>query len=170
MRTSTRISSSPVERALTAAGAVVLVSWIAFAVAVWGKIPARVPVHFGASGLPDAWGDRPSLLLLPVIGVVLFAVLSVVERIPQLANYPVAVTPENAKALYRLGRQLVATLRLTMTSILAYIFWASVRVAQGEARGLSAWFLPATLIAIGGTIALFVPKMYRLKQGARPSR
>jgi uncharacterized membrane protein len=167
--TSARIPSSPVERALTAAGAVVLLSWIAFAIAVWGKIPARVPVHFGASGLPDAWGDRPSLLLLPVLGVVLFAVLSAVERLPQLYNYPVTVTPENAQALYRLGRQLIVTLKLTMTCIFAYIFWAAVRVAQGQMRGLSVWFLPVTLIIVGGTIALFVPKMFRLKQGPRPS-
>ena len=34
-----------------AAGAVVLVSWIAFAYVVWEKIPARVPVHFGATSV-----------------------------------------------------------------------------------------------------------------------
>jgi uncharacterized membrane protein len=167
--TSARIPSSPVERALTAAGAIVLISWIAFAVAVWRDIPARVPVHFGASGLPDAWGDRAGLLLLLVIGVVLFAALSVVERLPQLANYPVTVTPENAQTLYRLGRQLILTLRLTTTCIFAYIFWASVRVAQGQARGLSIWFLPATLLVVGGTIGIIVPKMLRLKHGTRPS-
>ena len=154
---------------LQLAGVAVLMALCGYAFAVWGRIPPRVPVHFGARGLPDAWGARSSLLLLPVLGVALFVVLTVLERFPRLYNYPVRLTAQNAEALFRLGRQLVVTVKLTTTAILAYLFWASTRVALGEMPGLHAWFFPATQMALGATKLSFVPRMIRLKSRARPS-
>jgi uncharacterized membrane protein len=155
------------ERVLQLTGIAVLMTLMGYAVAVWGQMPERVPVHFGASGLPDAWGPRSSLLVLPVLGVTLFAALTVLERFPRLSKYGAAMPPENARALQRLGRQLVATVKVTTTAVLAYIFWGSTRVALGEMRGLHAWFFPATFLALGATLVFFVPRMVRLKSGVR---
>ena len=171
MRTEPRSSvpRTAYEQVFQIAGVAVLMGLCGYAFAVWAKIPARVPVHFGARGLPDAWGARSSLLLLPMLGVLLFVVMTVLERYPRLYNYPVSVTAENADALFRLGRQLVVTVKLTTTAILGYLFWASKRVALGEMPGLHAWFFPATLLALGATMLSFVPRMIRLKSRARPS-
>jgi uncharacterized membrane protein len=165
---SSSVPRTAYERVLQLAGVAVLMALCGYAFAVWGRIPPRVPVHFGARGLPDAWGARSSLLLLPVLGVALFVVLTVLERFPRLYNYPVRLTAQNAEALFRLGRQLVVTVKLTTTAILAYLFWASTRVALGEMPGLHRWFFPLTLAVIGATLAVTLPRMIRLKSGARP--
>ncbi|NMC28218.1 MAG: DUF1648 domain-containing protein, partial [Syntrophomonadaceae bacterium] len=39
---------------------IVLIKW-------WHQLPAVVPSHFGATGLPNAWGAKSSLFLLPAI-------------------------------------------------------------------------------------------------------
>jgi uncharacterized membrane protein len=160
------IPRTPFERVLQLATVAVLMILMGYAVAVWGKLPARVPVHFAASGIPDAWGPSSSLMVLPILGVVLFVVLTVLERFPRLGKHRVALARENAEALQRLGRQLVLTVKLTTTAVLAYIFWASTRVALGEMRGLHAWFFPGMLAVLGATLVVFVPRMVRLRSGA----
>lgn len=37
------------------------------------RLPDRVPIHFGFTGEPDAWGARPWIWLLPICGLVSFA-------------------------------------------------------------------------------------------------
>jgi uncharacterized membrane protein len=36
-------------------------------IANWSDLPARVPRHFGISGLPDGWGAKTGLWLAPAI-------------------------------------------------------------------------------------------------------
>jgi uncharacterized membrane protein len=53
--------------ALSIAGVMLV---IAVLVAVWDKLPARVPTHFDMSGPPNGWGSRNTLLLFVVIPLV----------------------------------------------------------------------------------------------------
>ncbi len=50
------------------AGALLLAGMWAFALAVFGRLPAEVPVHFELSGKPDDWMPRfPGAFLLPAV-------------------------------------------------------------------------------------------------------
>jgi uncharacterized membrane protein len=55
----------------------------------WPRLPARVVTHWGASGQPDGTSSRLMLVLLvPLIGLALAVVFSVLPRIdPRRANY-----------------------------------------------------------------------------------
>ena len=47
-------------------GPVLIVLMIAFALAVYGRLPEQVPTHFGFSGEPDGWTPRfPGAFLGP---------------------------------------------------------------------------------------------------------
>jgi uncharacterized membrane protein len=70
-------------------GPVLIVLMIAFALAVYGRLPEQVPTHFGFSGEPDGWTPRfPGAFLGPAIAVGLYLVLFALRRIdPRRANY-----------------------------------------------------------------------------------
>lgn len=127
----------------------------------WPDLPARVPRHFDVAGKPDAWGAKVNLWVLPFVGVAIYLMLTVVGRLPQSHNFPVAVTPRNALRLYRRSRMMVVWLKAQISCTLGYIAWAQVQVAMGRAQGLGWAFLPVTLFTISVTIFLYWRQFYR---------
>lgn len=61
---------------------------------VYPDLPDRIPLHFGADGQADRWGDRTLLswLLLPLIGAATAALMTgigiMLPRNPKLINMP----------------------------------------------------------------------------------
>lgn len=70
-------------------GPVLIVLMVAFALAVYGRLPEQVPTHFDLSGDPDDWMDRfPGAFLLPAIAAGIYLLLFALRRIdPRRAHY-----------------------------------------------------------------------------------
>ena len=146
-----------------AAALLVLVLWLTYVAQAWSSLPERVPVHFGPHGQVDRWGGRSNMLLLPVLGTISYALFSLLERVPHIYNYPVRVTEQNAAELYLAGRRLLLGVKLILVSSFAYLFYASVHVARGEADALSPWFVPALLVPLLAVTATGMLKMMRAR-------
>jgi uncharacterized membrane protein len=126
------------------------------AAAAWTSLPDRVPTHFGADGSPDGWGERWTVWLLPAVAVLMNIGLAVLERYPQIYNYPVRITEANAARQYGLAVDLITLLRLEMAWMFAGLTWGTVQVAKGEVEGLGISFLVFWLAAIFATIAAYI--------------
>ncbi len=155
------------ERIAEIIGGVLISAFVVFAAVVVPRLPETVPVHFGADGRADAWGAPSSLLLLPALGVVLYLGLSVLQRYPQIYNYPTIVTRENAAALYRTGRQFVLGAKLFVTMTFAIIFYGSVSPALGGREVLGPWFLPAVLVSLAALLGVFIARMLRVRSAQK---
>jgi uncharacterized membrane protein len=127
-----KIPRTPFERVLQVIAAASVVALLIFVRSVWSQLPETVPTHFGVGGSPDAWGSRDKLLALPILAVLIFLVLSVVEVFPQTYNYPVSVTAEKLRELYQRGRQLILIVKVIVILSLAFIVYASVKIALGQ--------------------------------------
>ena len=70
-------------------GVLALAASLAFALAEYSRLPARVPMHWNIHNQIDRYGPRWSVLALPAIALVVFPVLAyVLPRIdPHHANY-----------------------------------------------------------------------------------
>ena len=95
--------------------------------------------------------------------VLLYLGLSLVERFPHTYNYPIVVTEQNAPRLYVFGRQVVLALKVIAIGSLTFVFHTSVQVARGEATGLSAWFLPASLGSLVAVLGVMMVRMLRMR-------
>lgn len=120
----------------------------------WGELPERIPVHFGVSGDPDAWGSRKMLLLLPLVSGAMYLFLTLLARSPQHFNYPFEITQENAERQYAIGQSLVAWVKAEAVWLFAIVTWVTCRVAVRGAGGLGAAFLPSVIVVLFGTIVL----------------
>jgi len=160
------VAWSPAERALQVVAGGALVTLLAYALRVWPELPTTVPTHFGFSGAPDAWGGRSGLLVLPVVATLLFVVLTVLERVPHVYNYPVEVTATNAARLYALGRRLILSIKLILVAALGLIFFGAAQVALGKATALPGWLLPLILGSIAGVVVVTIVKMSRTRLDA----
>jgi uncharacterized membrane protein len=70
-------------------GPVLIGLMIAFALAVYGRLPEQIPTHFSLSGEPDGWTPRiPGAFLMPLLAAGVYLLLIVLRRIdPRGANY-----------------------------------------------------------------------------------
>ena len=112
-------------------------------------LPETVPTHFNAKGEADDYGSKFSLISLPLIALVLYLFLFIINKFPHLHNYSVNITEDNALKQYRTSTRFVRFLNLFTTLIFAYITYAIVESAKGPIKELGSWFLP---VIIGFTI------------------
>lgn len=84
-------------------------------------LPDTIPIHFGINGKPDAWGTKISIFMVPVISLVLFIGLSILNKFPEKFNYPVKITEENATQLYKRGTLFVRITKVVVVLIFLFI-------------------------------------------------
>lgn len=144
-------------------------SWLLF-VLMWvipiisySLLPDTIPTHFNAAGEADDWGSKLSVYILPVIGTLLFILLTVINRFPHIFNYSVEITQENALRQYTNATKLIRVLKLVLMVTFNMIAVFTIRSAKGESNGLGLWFLPVTLTLIFVPTIYFIIKMYKEK-------
>ncbi|MCL2510617.1 MAG: DUF1648 domain-containing protein [Bacteroidales bacterium] len=61
---------------------------------------ALFPTHYNFAGEVDGWGDRTSLWIMPLIALVFYVGLSIVQKYPKIMNYPCKITEQNVDYHY----------------------------------------------------------------------
>lgn len=122
----------------------------------WPELPEVIPTHFGASGQPDGWGSRQSLLFIAGTGAVLYLVMFVLSRFPHLYNYLVTITESNAEIQYRMASNFMIVLANVIIWLFTYMVWQSIRTALGKSEGMGPWFVPVFLFLSFGPIVVYL--------------
>jgi uncharacterized membrane protein len=137
---------------------------LVYPLTAWSTLPARVPTHFNLAGVPDGWGSKNILLLMPTVGVALYALLTIVARFPRLFNYPVKPTPDELPDQYRLARWLLTWIKANvaiMFTALGVIITAMAAAAGAERPDLTRWLLAVVIAGIVGDAVLLVSYFVR---------
>lgn len=151
----------PVDKVTEIAAFALLAGLWVYAINVYAKMPQIVPTHFDLAGKADAYGDKDSLFAMPVIATVMFVLLSLVQRIPHLYNYPVEITPENAQRQYGMGVRLMRMLKIVIVLVFFFAEFYTTQAALGEGESIGPWLLP---IIFG---LIFIPTGYYLIKAVR---
>ena len=122
----------------------------------WASLPSTIPVHYGLSGQPDAWGGKIELLELPVVSVILYVGLTWLARYPHKLNYPWTINERNAEQLYRLAKSSVGAVKGLLVWLFTAISWQTIRVAMGQTGGIGGAFIPVILGITGITVLVYV--------------
>lgn len=126
-------------------GGIFLLSML-YIIVVWGKIPDEVPGHFNAAGEVDRWGSKFELFILPFIGVFLWILMGLLEKAPQMYNYPARLNENNVAAFYLSSRKILNEVKNYCLILFSIISIQMVRIALGDAHSLGWWFLPLVII------------------------
>ena len=124
-------------------------------------LPDTIPIHYGADGKADGYGSKLTIFLLPAIGTLLFAGLTMLNKYPHLFNYPHEITEENKERSYRSAQSMISALKLLVTLIFTYITFVTIRKSGSDTASLGTLFLPLTFFMIFGLIAYYVARMLR---------
>jgi uncharacterized membrane protein len=142
--------------------ACVTVLYMFFFLAIsYTSLPARIPSHYNAAGAVDGWGSKSMLLTLAIIGTVLYAGVTFLQRLPHIFNYPFVITYKNAHAQYLNAVRMMRFLKTIIAIQFAYIVHSSIEVAKGNQEGLGGFFLPTSIILIFGSLTYFIVQAFK---------
>ncbi|MEI6049502.1 MAG: DUF1648 domain-containing protein [Bacteroidota bacterium] len=120
------------------------------------ELPVTIPTHFNSAGLPDGFGSRSTLWILPVTSLFMYLLMTILEAFPQIYNFPVEITPENAPTQYRMATRLIRILKTVILIIFSFISYQTIKTAIGTSAGLGKAFLPVFLLITFGVIIVYV--------------
>ena len=108
-----------------------ILGYVMYLVATWGNLPERVPIHFNVHGIPDRYGKKGSLLLEPILGLLILALLMFCQRFPQWWNYPphLAILGEYSMAKHTFMQEVLSAADYE-SFVYWYAEWDAVRLNQ----------------------------------------
>ncbi len=124
-------------------------------------LPERIPRHYGIDGQPDAYSGKWIIWTLPLLGLIIYAGLTILNRFPHIFNYPQTITNENAGKQYKIATQLLRLLKAILLAIFVYLIISTIQSALGNRDGLGFWFLPLFLVLIFGTLGYYIYQMMK---------
>ena len=166
-------------RILLASTILVVAVHLAFSAIVYGDLPARIPTHFNAAGVPDGFGARSNWWLLPMINVASAAltigVALVLPSRPDLLNLPskpeILALPRDAQiAVVRTAQPGLLVLSLMVAGSFLFLQYAAWEVTQGRTTtGIGNMILIVPIVTIAVLPAMLVPvsRELRRQQAAR---
>ena len=127
----------------------------------YSQLPDTIPSHYNFKGEVDDFGSKRIMWILPGILTVVVAGLTVLNRYPQIFNYPTTITEENAARQYSMATRLIRFLKLALVVFVIFIDTKITKSAHDNQSDLGWWFVPALLISI------FIPTMIYLCKAVR---
>lgn len=149
------------ERLFDSITIVVFALSVVYLMSVWAMLPTKVPVHYNAAGEVDRWGSKWAITMMPIIALVMWISMTVLERYPHVYNYP-NLTKDNVRAQYINARLMLNVLKNIIVLLFVYSTWNDIQVALGNSESLGIWFLPFFFIVIFGPMIFFFVRSFRL--------
>lgn len=140
-----KLTLSPLDNAFELTGKIFLVVMWGLTVYTFFKLPTTIPIHFNASGRADGYGNKITLLFLPVLATLLYVGLTQLNKYPHIFNYMVDITEENAPRQYAIATRILRFIKVAILLIFSLVILFVYLTIIGVTNGLGSWFLPFTL-------------------------
>ncbi|PIC96264.1 hypothetical protein CSV69_07225 [Sporosarcina sp. P26b] len=127
----------------------------------WSQLPERIPAHFGADGEVDRYGTRMELLLLPIIGIVMWVGMGILEKYPHMYNY-INLRPDNIEIHYRYGVLFMNVIKNISTLLFVFLIWQMTDIALAKIATLNMPIFIMILVLLFGSMGIYFYKAMKL--------
>ncbi|TKK69209.1 DUF1648 domain-containing protein [Ilyomonas limi] len=159
-----KVKLTPMDKAIEFTGLFTLLFMWGLAIYYFFILPDTIPIHFDASGKPDGYGQKATIFILPFTALIIFIVMTLLNKYPYIFNYPVNITASNALKQYTYGTRIIRYLKTAIIVIFTIILLFTYLTATGKSNGLSNWFLPSMLALLLIPTAYFIAKSYKIEK------
>lgn len=157
-----RVELTAADRFLEWIGAAILLFLIGFSVFAYLHLPEIIPTHYDLRGQTDANGSKTSIFTLPLVALVLFVGMSILNQYPHHFNYLTEITPENAPQQYKNATQMIRIAKLCIVLIFNIIAVSTYLVAAQHIPNLTVWLVPAVLLLSFAPLVWFMIRSARM--------
>jgi uncharacterized membrane protein len=137
--------------------------WI-FMLNYYCKLPLIIPSHIDSNGEIDGMGPKGLIFLLPTISILMYILISVVNKKPHCFNFPYPITAENAERQYR--NSLMMNRVMKMLVQLVFLFVTANIISTALPFGLKfvgLWMFPFGISLVFICMFFFVFRGFKLK-------
>lgn len=148
-------------------------NWLCFAAVVfalvvtiinYNQMPDIIPTHFGVTGVPDGWGPKSTIFIIPVILPALIGLFLVFQVYPHCANVPVVLSEQNAEYQYRLVRKMLGSLQLLLVTMIAAFHWCHIQLIFDRLDSIPGALLLVIILGPFVILAAYLRAAYRGKR------
>lgn len=133
------------------------VVWIVlYVIITWKNIPDMIPGHYNIAGEIDKYSSKNSIWILIVVQILLFTMMSVLERFPNIWNTGVKITEENRERVYTNLRNMQTYLKMMIMIYFSYMTFQSI--GGGNLHSMSIFIF---LVLVFGGMAIFLVKIFK---------
>ncbi len=157
------VPKESVDKAIELVGYGALLILFGLPVILYYSLPETIPIHYGFDGIPDGYGHRRMIWLLPAIGILLYGGMMWLANYPHVFNYPVKLTTDNIYRQYRYAQRLLRMISTLVIMLFAFLNYMSIQITFGELDAIPTWPLLLMLAAIFASVGSYIYKA--LKNG-----
>ena len=139
-----KLTLSPLDNTLELTSKLFLVFMWSLTLYIFIKLPTIIPIHFNALGKADNYGNKITLLILPLIATIIYFAITQLNKQPHILNYMTTITKENAQKEYTSATRFLRFLKLVILLIFSLIILFTYLTSSSVADGSGFWFLPIT--------------------------
>lgn len=122
----------------------------------WKNIPDMIPGHYNIVGEIDKYSSKNSIWILIVVQILLFTMMSVLERFPNIWNTGVKITEENQERVYTNLRNMQTYLKMMIMIYFSYMTFQSI--GGGNLHSMSVFVF---LVLVFGGMSIFLVKIFK---------
>lgn len=146
-----KVSFEAVDTIIEIASITLLILMWSYCIIKFSELPDTIATHFNAAGLPDDYGSKHTVWIVPIIATVMYIGLFILNKYPHIHNYMVNITEENALKNYRFSTRILRTANFLCVVLMAYITYMIIESAFGTKLKMGSWFIPVII----GTSVIF---------------
>jgi hypothetical protein len=150
------------DKIIEAIGVLSLIACCMVPVMFYYELTEQIPVHFDFAGIPDDYGSRSRILILPLVAIIIYSLFFLKHRFQHLITYPIPVTPENRFKLLALTYQMFRMIRVSVALLFFVLIVSTVQVGLGESKRASVYYVIYFLLAIAAIIGIYMYRMISL--------
>lgn len=154
---------SPLDKTLERLGIFFLVTLWVITLYVYWKMPQTIPTHFNAAGQPDSFGNKGTLFFLPVLGSLIFAGITALNKHPHIFNYLTPITEHNAAQQYAIATRAIRFIKLVVLIIVIAIVGYTYRSTNGTVGEFGKWLLPIILALVLLPVIYLIIQLTKVK-------
>lgn len=139
----------PYKKIMNILGWLLLCITFVYIIFQWNSLPDQIPAHYDVYGKVDRYGGKANILLMPIVMGIIFLMLVLLERYPNVWNVPVEVREETKERIYDSMAAVIVTLRCMLMLSALY-----TTICESQGIPLSAWYLPVFLTAVLSVIII----------------
>ena len=158
-----KIQLTTTDKIIEVVGLLVLIGFWFFTLFYYKQLPDIIPTHFGAEGKPDGFGEKYTILFLPIVGSLIYIALTILARFPHKMNYTAMITEANAAKLYTTMTRMLRVLKVVMVLVFFVLDYKTIQIALELPDLFGKWFLLLVFALV------FVPIFYFLIQISKNS-
>lgn len=98
-----------------------LIAIITVVISNYTSLQNSISTHYNLTGSTDSYGSKSLIWLYPILAVLFYIGFSILIKFPHKYNYPVSITDQNVRKVYKSGIIVIRFVKLIVIVLLLYL-------------------------------------------------